>query len=78
MIFYKEYNMMKLLSKTISANEETFAPEMTITVGISLNDFVDLRSTLTTEKYHEFIGKTLIDILNIYHNYDNVNSVERL
>jgi hypothetical protein len=53
---------MKLLSKTISVNDQTFAPEMTVTIVIPVDTFEPYKE-LTPEKYHEFIGKTLIDLL---------------
>jgi len=54
---------MRLVSRHIKANPDTFAPEMLITVALPMELAVDTLVHMTEEEFKNKLGKELFEML---------------
>jgi hypothetical protein len=54
---------MKLIEKTMKMNEETFTPEMEVTLRLSLENILDLITTAGHDSAYPLLGKELVDLI---------------
>ena len=54
---------MRLISRHIKANPDTFAPEMVITVALPMELAMDTLVTMTEEEFQIKIGKELFEMM---------------
>lgn len=54
---------MKLISRRIKANPDTFAPEMEIVLTLPMELAVDTLVTMTEEEFQNKLGRELFEML---------------
>ena len=55
--------MMKLISRRIKMNPDTFAPEMEIVLTLPMELAMDVLVTMTEEEFKTKLGKELFEML---------------
>ena len=66
---------IKVLSKKVSFNHETFQPELTLTIVFPLEAVQDNSVRLSKEKMYEYIGKEIEEAIK---NFDDAREVEQM
>ena len=56
---------MRLISRHIKMNEDTFAPEMEIVLRLPMELVMDTLVTMTEEEFTNKLGKELFELLRI-------------